>query len=259
MDQSIVNIFKHGSLDTIIELIRSINDVNIVDTKGNNLLHLVVHNSTYRHLVTMRVIDELIFRGINVNHRNHKDKTPLHKASGSNNYEIVAKLLSHGADPDIVDIWSRTPLYLAALRRYPKVVQVLLDGGANPNIYDEYLRPPLFWAAYFGNLTIVKQLFDNVNTAVTDPNLATNSGRTPLYIAAERGHIKVVEELLSRGADPTITDTRNRGPLDKAREHGCSNTANLLKNYLPTFQTMCIRCIRANRIVVSKLPSVLFS
>jgi len=58
--------------------------------------------------------------------------------------EIVALLLSYGADPDQRGINDYTALHMAAAVNHPEAVRLLLDAGADPNLrtrIDDYETP----------------------------------------------------------------------------------------------------------------------
>jgi ankyrin repeat protein len=55
--------------------------------------------------------------------------------------------------------------------------------------------------------------------------------KTSLILAVENGHIEVVAELLKAGADMTISDRKNRLPIDIAIQEGYTEIVQLLLNY----------------------------
>ena len=56
-----------------------------------------------------------------------------------------------------------------------------------------------------GNIEgVVAELDKGVALEVRSTNMTSALGVTPLFVAAKFGHVELVEELLSRGADPTI-------------------------------------------------------
>ena len=57
--------------------------------------------------------------------------TPLHLAASNGCRDVVAILLSRGADPNLPDGNGRTALHLAAEVGHCRVLQLLLDHGAN--------------------------------------------------------------------------------------------------------------------------------
>lgn len=58
--------------------------------------------------------------------------SPLHQSALSGHEEMVALLLSYGADPHTVDMRGWQPLHVAAAGRYASVVRALLGAAADP-------------------------------------------------------------------------------------------------------------------------------
>jgi ankyrin repeat protein len=81
---------------------------------------------------------------IEIDAKDHNDFTPLHIATGRENYELVIELLQHGADPNAQDGEGNTPLHFAAEGNNLKILKCLVKnkygskkGDINKvNIYD---------------------------------------------------------------------------------------------------------------------------
>ena len=87
----------------------------------------------YRNV--LQVVELLLSRGANKEHRNVSDYTPLSLAASGGYVNIIKLLLSHGAE-----INSRTgsklgisPLMLAAMNGHTQAVKLLLDMGSDIN------------------------------------------------------------------------------------------------------------------------------
>ena len=74
---------------------------------------------------------------------------------------------------------------------------------------DEYGRTPLHYAALDGDLATCVMLLDS-STSIDEQD---DNGWTALHFAAQDGRLQVVEELLRRGADPSLTNAHGNGPL----------------------------------------------
>ncbi|CAK1544926.1 unnamed protein product [Leptosia nina] len=106
----------------------------------------------------------------------------LRFAAGTNNTELVEKLLQAGADPNNTDKHLRSPLHLAACRGYAEVVKILIKYGANPNIKDTLGNTPLHLAACTSHIPVVIALLG----AGTDVSSNDKNGRTPLQLAQSK-------------------------------------------------------------------------
>jgi ankyrin repeat protein len=180
------------------------------------------------------VVDRLLAMGVDVNHELTRMRPngpgrarfadymmrggtgPVMVATLSYDAESIERLLAHGADPDLPNVFQITPLMAAAgmsgtgrangpggqrgdiqARAIP-VIDLLLDAGAKVNAQVTDSR------TYTAKLDTYVQGRDN-------------EGRTALMAAAELGWNRVVEHLLQRGADPSIVDAAGNTALDLAR------------------------------------------
>ncbi|MEM7016942.1 MAG: ankyrin repeat domain-containing protein [Pseudomonadota bacterium] len=90
-------------------------------------------------------------RGDNVNVRDYKQKTPLHRASQAGFLKITELLLKHGADIEAKSKGGDTPLFDAAFYGRAEQVELLIKLGANPNALNDVGETPLFAAVRSGN------------------------------------------------------------------------------------------------------------
>ena len=141
--------------------------------------------------------------------------TPLQRACESGFYSIAIELLHSKADPNTAEgKFSRTPIYITAEKGYLMILTDLLNFGGNPNIClksNEWT--PLMIASVKGYIHIVNILL--VNEA--HPNHQAIGGITALHLATKRGFTSIVESLLNAGASPTIVDSNKETPIDIAR------------------------------------------
>ncbi len=61
-------------------------------------------------------------------------------------FEIASLLLSHSANPDVLDFCDRTPLILAAQSGSADLAHLLLDCGADPGTEDDNGRNAVYYA-----------------------------------------------------------------------------------------------------------------
>ncbi|MBA3722460.1 MAG: ankyrin repeat domain-containing protein [Parachlamydiaceae bacterium] len=90
-----------------------------------------------------KVVDEFIFRGIDINCRNRNQKTALHHLGMTDpKCCMVDELIARGADIKAVDQKGWTPLHWAACYRNETAIKALLKHGANNNaLNNEGLTP----------------------------------------------------------------------------------------------------------------------
>jgi ankyrin repeat protein len=142
------------------------------------------------------VIRELLDAGAAVNRQTDEGYTALHCAidvngeANLNSREVIALLVSAGADLTIRQHYGWTPLLRAAVEGTPAEMDALLAARADPNV-----RLP------------------------ADTLPAFNSGRTALMAAVTNCHSEaIVESLLRAGADPQARDTAGGTFLDYLEE-----------------------------------------
>ena len=163
-----------------------------------------------------------------VNARNTRNETPIHRLSGGSSSfnvphsgpqmlaDIARLLVEHGADLNAQNINGGTPLHAAAKGKSVEVVRVLLEHGANVGAEDKQGRTPLHQAAEYRKVEVVRVLLEHgANVGAED-----KQGRTPLHQAAEFGWVEVVRVLLEHGANVGAEDKQGRTPLHQAAVYG---------------------------------------
>lgn len=152
--------------------------------------------------------------------------TSLHAAAEAGNIEHIQVLLSHGADPSILDSRKFTPRLVAIENNNFDAAQVLADHEmaqnkiANKpnlqientnvlqteelNLQDQFSRlsPALHSCAALGDVMMVRRLLDDG----ADVDSRAPDCSTPAMIAAEKGHLDVLDLLKERGADFSARD-----------------------------------------------------
>lgn len=111
----------------------------------------------------------------------------LHKAASRP--EMVAALLSHGADPNVPDSSGATPLVRAVRWQSLDTVKVLVAGGADLELGTNFEETPLIQAVSKGQLEIARFLLD----AGADVNARSSFGKTPLVLAKQSGSAELIE------------------------------------------------------------------
>ena len=188
------------------------------DVWGNTPLHRAAGQGN------KDVVELLLSKGAQVDAKGNLGRTPLFAAAGSwGNKDVVELLLSRGAEVNAKDNSGRTPLFEAAGSWNRKdVVELLLSKGAQVNAKDDWGETALFMASS-------KDVAELFLARGLDVNAKGSYGRTPLHIAASAGRKDVVELLLSRGAEVNAKDTfYRRTPLHEAAGGGHKDVVELL-------------------------------
>jgi ankyrin repeat protein len=144
--------------------------------------------------------------------------------SGPGNPDAVRMLMSHGADPNLVDEWGSSALWFASRYDRERSVAILLDNGGDPNLTKNGRVSPLSSAAEQGHLGVVKRLLK----AGSNIDSRDKGGQTPLIAASYNGHVEIVIALLDAGADVNASDTGGHTPLSNAAFQGQSEVVRLL-------------------------------
>ena len=166
----------------------------------------------------IRFVEE---EGIDVNAKLYNG-TLLHAAAGDGHLDIVRYLCEHGADGEKENHDHLPPIYLAACYGQLEVVKYLYDKYyADDPSKDDKILEALTSAAECGHLEVVKYL-------ASQRNLDINQGdSTPLTAAARQGHLDVVKYLVEelhanveakdRSGSTALIDAAWQGHLDVLR------------------------------------------
>jgi len=134
-----------------------------------------------------------------------------------NKREIVALLLDHGADPNVVIPDGRPLIASVILHLSPELVPLFAEAGTDFNQRDKEGRTVLHNAvdSHLRNAAVFAALLE----AGADPNLQHKDGTTVLHQVAWQGlgqvsgRVEIMKTLIAHGADPNIGDNRGRTPL----------------------------------------------
>lgn len=196
-------------------------EVNHVDEVGRSALHYASAAGS------VKCVEHLLKRGINVNLADRKGWTAIHIAV-SKNFTEVAKLLidakadifallKHKCAPArLSDVYSST-IHFAAIKGNIEITKMLLEQGATVNIPDSANMTPLHYAAFRNNPDYVKYLLDNgAKCDIKDVN-----GRTPFHAAALSGMVTNVKLMVQHHAFINDEDVWSLTPykLAELRNH----------------------------------------
>ena len=123
--------------------------------------------------------------------------TPLHRAADEGNVDQIQSLIASGADINAKNERGETPLHKAVLGRgdHKSLVRLLVAHGANPNAKDQIGNTPLYKVAQWASIDVAEVLI----SAGADVNAKNKDGKTPLTMAIEKGHQEVVDLLRKHG------------------------------------------------------------
>ncbi|CAI4227277.1 unnamed protein product [Auanema sp. JU1783] len=155
------------------------------------------------------MVNILVARGANIEHRDKKGFTPLILAATGGHVGVVHALLTAGANIEAQSERTKdTALSLACSGGRKEVVEVLLAHGANKEHRNVSDYTPLSLAASGGYVDIVNMLLN----AGAEINSRTGSklGISPLMLAAMNGHKEATRVLLEKGSDINAQIETNR-------------------------------------------------
>ncbi|XP_044260011.1 ankyrin repeat domain-containing protein 17 isoform X12 [Tribolium madens] len=155
------------------------------------------------------LVDLLINRGADIEHRDKKGFTPLILAATAGHEKVVEVLLNHNADIEAQSERTKdTPLSLACSGGRYEVVELLLNRNANKEHRNVSDYTPLSLAASGGYVNIIKLLLSH--GAEINSRTGSKLGISPLMLAAMNGHTAAVKLLLDMGSDINAQIETNR-------------------------------------------------
>lgn len=126
--KEIIKAAKAGSRERVKALVEADNTlVDVRDSDGSTALHYAVWKGH------QEVVAYLLSIGADVNAHNsngHWGTTPLHAAAHANQPAIAQMLIDHGADVTARDLNGKTPLYHTTFHKAKAAAKVLQSNGA---------------------------------------------------------------------------------------------------------------------------------
>ncbi|WP_341812183.1 ankyrin repeat domain-containing protein [Wolbachia endosymbiont (group A) of Conops quadrifasciatus] len=183
----------------------------------------------------------------NINEKDEKGETILHKAARMSTREKVSFLVKKGADINARDNKGFTPLHWAVFARNLENVKVLIRGGAEINA-TQYIGgcTPLHSACRIGaGIAIIKELV-KAGAAI---NQLDKYGATPMYYIWESERYCLWDNGENEKARKFL---RKQGGITKSRKVTCYEIENLVeeiaymldRSYLPELKIIEIKEIR---------------
>lgn len=173
-------------------------------------------------------VEKLLSQGADANVLDRRmDTTALAQAVSHANLKMVKALFGAGADINAEDRAGRTALMSLDEDATPELVRALLDAGAEVKVRDDEGNSALSRASAASTAEVVRQLLD----AGAKINQKNEAGRTALMLAAEAGELENVKVLLTAGADYNLSDDEGKTALGLAREGEHEEVSALLVAY----------------------------
>lgn len=152
---------------------------------------------------------------------------PLFVAAEFGRTNMLSKLISHGADPNMTHM-GQTPLHIAVRNKQFRTVVALLKAQSDPNAkYNS--RTPLHYAVEMNDLTFVNVLLKHN----ADPNALDEEGRSSLHLALQVDARWRVALLLINEPETDIEKKyMNKTPMELIMEKGDKRLANAITSAL---------------------------
>jgi len=226
--------------DTYFDVVRYLLEHGAdVDTEANTKHSTPVHLASFHG--GFKVAKLLLDHGVDINVRDKKGRTPLHKSlidleDGMADYYIDAvwSLLEHGADVNALDNNHLTPLHVVLEYGNIKATRVLLEHGADVHVLDADDSTLLHFASESGNAEAARLLLEHG----ADVDARDNNESTPLHVALRCDSVEIARVLLEHGADVHILDANDSTLLHFASESGNAEAARLLLEHGANVHTL---------------------
>jgi ankyrin repeat protein len=200
-------------------------DPNIPNDAGETAMHLLSSRGSGKKGVRLSLARALISKGANVNQKNKREETALHKELqvGTPCIDTIELLINSCADIHAKCRHGISTLsYAAANPKVPTTVfNWLIERGAMIDEPDSKNNTPLIHAVKRGCTNAVVYLLEHR----AQFNHQNNEGKCSLHYACMGGPVKIIKALIQAGADIEQRDTKGKTPLMFAAGNESSGAA----------------------------------
>jgi ankyrin repeat protein len=215
--KSFFDVCKSGNIDEVTKYLKQGVDVNKVYDDGNTALHIACM------IGKEEVIEILLSHKANPNVINDVGLAPIHFAYGSGS-RFFDKLLDHGANPFISDDTKLDPFHLALLSDRQDIIDDLTKRGCGINQEYENGRTALNIAVYNGYPKVVKKLLE----LGADIDKVDKDGFSAIMVASSNQNARLMSILAQAGCDVNKVDNNKVTTLHLACAKNDGNMVNLL-------------------------------
>jgi ankyrin repeat protein len=190
-----------------------------VKTTGDNALMYAINQSRKeKEKESIRMMNLLIDKGININFQGPQGNTALMYASGwgvvTKNPERARILLDKGAKVNLQNKKGETALMMAANRGHVETAKLLIERGANLELKDKNGRTALMNAsAATIDLKSTNTDFPELVKLLLDKganiNAKDKNNSTALSLAKKNGHKKIVAVLTAKGGTTDASEKKD--------------------------------------------------
>ena len=196
----IVAAIERDDPNLVAQFIAEGGDIDAVATDGqfggSPLLQLAARVNATRSAVL------LIDAGARLNAASRTSgATALHAATLRGNAELVERLITAGADPNVLSHFGEVPLHNAIIFGQFEAVKILLDNGADPDRSLSEQGPAIMGTAHMAGPAVRRAL-----------------GLSP----AAGPVVPIIRELIAHGADINVADARGTTLLDQWMYRVCA-------------------------------------
>jgi rhodanese-related sulfurtransferase len=148
-------------------------------------------------------------KGVHLQIEDRNGNSPLHLACIHNDEKLVHLLLTFGADVTMQNGKGETPLHIATSKSYSSLARKLMARPeVNLNAQNLLGETPFFLAAANGDVDLMEELV----LRGANPSIQNHDGDTALHIAAEQNWLRTLHRLLQL-PKTAFNTTRGQNPL----------------------------------------------